>query len=188
MMKKALSPAVMQSNFGLSKEEFDELVVELQKGDEQLFEQIFLSHFELCMNYIQNHCKASYDDAYEAVMETLVQFRKRLIQGKVHYGNMKYLFTLMAKQNYLKMGKVLDESVTMRSDEATFDEETFGLLDRAWSELCDNCQKVLKGYYYDGFTLKQLTQHLNHTSNAATRKQKERCLKKLKTSFLKIYK
>ncbi len=185
MIKNALSPS-MKNNFGLSKEEFNQLVGQLQQGNERLFEQIFLSHFELCMNYIQNQCNASYDDAYEAVMDTLVQFRKRIIQGKVHYGNMRYLFTLMAKQNYLKLEQSLNKEVMSADDETAFDEETLGLLDKAWEQLCNNCQQVLRGYYYDGFTLKQLTQRLNHTSNAATRKQKERCLKKLRNTFFTL--
>ena len=43
-----------QENFGLSLESFTELCQQLQMGDTTLFENIFLTHFSECMQYLRN--------------------------------------------------------------------------------------------------------------------------------------
>ena len=91
------------NNFGLSQIEFEELVEALRKGDESIFEKIFLSQFSNAIKHVRIKYSASNEEAYDMTMDALIKIRKLLIEGKLKYGNLKHLFNRMAGQNYLKL-------------------------------------------------------------------------------------
>ena len=183
-------------NFGLRCNEFNELVVFLQKGDETLFEKIFVKHFSDCRSYLMRECNASSDDAYDMTVDTIIAFRKRLVEGKIEYGNLRFYFTKMAKDSYLKL---LQKAKRMPTDEYDlsnfdpeedaaegFDEDQLQSLDRAWTKLGEECKKLLKSHVYDGLQLKQVAQILSE-NEANIRKRKERCMEKLKSAFFETH-
>ena len=177
----------MEKNFGLTEGNFEALLQSLQAGEDTLYEQLFLSHFEDCLRFLQRQYRASYEDAYDATMETMLEFMKRLRAGKVAYGNLRFLFTQMAGQVYLKWIKKERhkgslEGIELGEAPETVDEETLQLLHRAWDGLCNNCQNLLRQFYYDGVALKAIAEGLEKTP-AALRKQKQRCVEKLRALF-----
>ena len=95
----------MDKNFGLSPEDFDGIVNDLKKNETHFFEQVFLQHFSDCIDFLQREYRADFNDAYDTTMDTLLEFRKRLVDGKLHYGNLRYLFTKMAAQLYVRQKK-----------------------------------------------------------------------------------
>ena len=95
----------MDKNFGLSSGEFDQMVADLKKNDTSFFKQVFLKHFENCLNFLRKKYRANYDDAYDATMDTLLEFRRLLVEEKLRYGNLRYLFTRMASQIYIRSRK-----------------------------------------------------------------------------------
>ena len=183
-------------NFGLKFSDFNEMLNSLQQGDEKLFEHVFVKHFSDCRSYLMRECTAQADDAYDITVETIISFRKRLIDGKIDYGNLRFYFTKMAKDSYLKLLEknkrtpvsefVLTEAD--REDESTeaFDDEQMHALDNAWNKLNEDCRKLLRSHVYDGLQLKQVAQLLNE-NEANIRKRKERCMDKLKSSFFDVY-
>lgn len=180
----------MDKNFGLSTEDFDRLVGDLKKNETVFFKQIFLSHFKECMVFLQKQNRATYDDAYDATMDTIIQFRRLLVAGKLHHGNLKYLFTKMASQIYIKNQKAFLSQELKESDLETTDEqvvtdkEDLALLNLIWEELGPACKELLKLHYYGKMRLTDIAGHLNKTP-AAARKQKERCLEKVRSIFKK---
>jgi len=179
----------MDKNFGLSEISFKVMLKELNEGNDALFEKIFLTHFKSCQVYLQRNYKASNEDAYDATMNTLIEFHDRLKAGKVTYGNLRFLFTRMAGQVYLKWIK--KENITTSIGEIdlpeTFDEldeESFKILNKAWDQLCENCQALLKSFYHEGIALNQLAESMEK-SHSAVRKQKQRCVEKLRDLFIK---
>ena len=179
----------MEKNFGLTELGFQELLENLQKGEDALVEQLFLSHFEDCMQYLQRNYRASHEDAYDATMETMLEFIKRLKANKVSYGNLRFLFTQMAGQVYLKWikkerPKSTLEGLDIGEAPPSLDMETLQVLDKAWEGLCDQCRDLLKKFYYDGIALKTMAELLDKTP-AALRKQKQRCVEKLRGLFVR---
>jgi RNA polymerase sigma factor (sigma-70 family) len=178
----------MSQNFGLTEQRFDQMVRDLKAGDDQLFERIFLKHIEDCVKFIVRHYKANWEDAYDASMECLLEFHRRLRNGKITYGNLRFLFTRMAGQIYLKWIKKtsrqdpIDDQFDLAEPPDVIDPETQEALDVAWDQLGPDCQQVLKAFYYDGTSLKELAEKLQKTP-AAIRKQKQRCLEKLRYFF-----
>lgn len=182
-----------QQNFGLSQTAFDEMLQKMKTGDDDLFEQIFLAQFEETIAYLMRRYNASRTMAYDATMDALLKFRKRLLEGKIVYNNMRFLFTQMAGQFLVTALQKDGKSVALSNEEAIpeieekVDEAILDYLDAAWKLLGDQCSKLLENYYYKKIALKELAEKLGK-SDAALRKQKQRCLEALRSYFLKQYK
>jgi RNA polymerase sigma factor (sigma-70 family) len=183
-------------NFGLKKADFDQLVSDLQGGNEKLFETIFVQHFDSCRSYLMRECSAQADDAYDVTVETIIKFRQMLVENKIQYGNLRFYFTKMAKDAYLKIiaknkkmpiGE-LDDNASDFADEATesFDDDQVSALDKSWQLLGDDCKNLLRQNVQEGVQLKEIAQNLEQ-SEANMRKRKERCMAKLKAIFFDNY-
>jgi RNA polymerase sigma factor (sigma-70 family) len=183
-------------NFGLKEADFNQLVGDLQGGNEKLFETIFVQHFESCRSYLMRECSAPTDDAYDVTVETIIKFRQMLVEGKIQYGNLRFYFTKMAKDAYLKIiaknKKIpvgeFDGNVPDIADEPTenFDDEQVLALDKSWQLLGEDCKNLLRQHVQEGIQLKEIAQTLEQ-SEATMRKRKERCMAKLKTIFFDNY-
>ena len=183
-------------NFGLKQTAFSDMLSALQQGDETLFEHVFVKHFSDCRSYLMRECSSNAEDAYDMTVETIISFRKRLIEGKIEYGNLRFYFTKMAKDSYLKLVEknnrmpvkefVLNEADREEEPTQDFDEDQLQSLDKAWTKLNEDCHKLLRSHIYDGLQLKQVALLLNE-NEANVRKRKERCMDKLKSSFFDVY-
>ena len=182
----------MDQNFGLTEETFDKMAAELIAGDKTVFKLAFLAHFSSCRDYLIVNYGASAEDAYDATMDTLVEFHHRLLDGKIRYGNLRYLFTKMATQIYQKthrknkrLGGLQDEKIATMADENMYDQETENLLLKAWAKLGEGCQKILKAFYYDNTNLNVLADEQGK-DHATMRKQKQRCVESLRLNFIRL--
>ena len=172
-------------NFGLVPSEFEKMVKNLKSNDEHLFEHVFLGQFSTCIKYVEMKYNAQYDDAYDATMDALLDFRLRILDGKIKYGNLRYLLNLMASQYYLRNKKSfkfqgIEENDLLSPD--LIDEEDLILLKKAWKNLGNKCQSLLKMNFYSGMKLSEIA-ITSGKSHGGIRKQKERCLKKLSELF-----
>lgn len=162
---------------------------QLKQGDETLFQQIFLAHFESCHHYLRQQYKLSYEKSYDVVMDTLLAFRRKLLEDKIKYGNLRFLFTQMASHIYLKEvtrapTKAIKQEVQALLQETPFrlDADELKLLDKAWAKLEKPCQNLLKRFYYQETPLKDIAAEQQRTA-ATLRKQKQRCLHHLRQLF-----
>ena len=176
----------LDQNFGLAPSEFEKMVQAMKSNNERLFEHVFLGQFSTCIKHLEKKYNAQYDDAYDASMDALLDFRLRLIDEKIKYGNLRYLLNLMASQYYMRNRKSfkfqgIDEKDLLSED--LIDKEDLILLQKAWKHLGDKCQTLLKMNFYSGMKLSEIATN-NGQSHGGVRKQKERCLKKLSELFL----
>ena len=178
---------LMDKNFGISKDAFDELVKQLKAGNEDLFEKIFLHHFNACVVFVQKKYNTSRQNAYDASMDTLLVFCKKLKGDTIQYGNLQFLFTQMAGQTHLKWLRsqrkkkpFMDLTDTTKTEQ--FDKESIDLLKKAFSKLGKGCSELLDGFYYNEGTLSDLAVKFKKTP-AALRKQKQRCIEKLRNFY-----
>ena len=186
-------PSAPAKNFGLSPKDYIELCNKLKAGDESLFQTIFLAHFEDCMKYLQRKYNLQHEQAYDTTMDTLLLFRRRILDGKISYGNIRFLFTQMASQLYLKATnktpQLVEESALsgmLDEVEESIDGEVLSALNKAWEQLCDNCMQLLKRFYYEKASLKEIAEDQQKNA-AALRKQKQRCVEKLRVHFKQVY-
>jgi len=178
-----------QKNFGLTESAFAELKEQLLEGSEKLFEHIFLVHFKDCQQYVIQQDDAPQEIAYDATMDAFLSFRKRIVDGKVVYGNLRYLLTRMARQHYYKRAKkestvgldlIVDPSV---EPDVKFEPSLYDLLDRGWKTLTKECRELLRAFYYQGRALKEIGAETG-TKPDTMRKKKQRCQDQLKAACL----
>ncbi len=174
-------------NFGLSEASFEKLITDLKRNDTYFFEQVFLKQFKGTMNYLCREYKSNHEDAYDATMDALIEFRTRFVDGKLQYGNLRFLFTKMASQmllrNLKKNAKTIDDGLTSLvqevDEEPVVQEEELGRLNKAWKILGDSCKQLLTKHFYGKMKLSEIAEESQKTP-ATIRKQKERCIKQLK--------
>ena len=184
-----------EQNFGLTEEAFENLLQEMKNGNGLLLETIFLAQFKETMYYLMHRYKVDQPSAYDATMDALLKFRKRLLEGKIVYCNMRFLFTQIARQflantfknNIVLLNDLLKETIANPIEDPTFATTTLDALDKAFKELDERCSTILKDFYYNKIPLKQLSKVFEKTE-VAMRKQKERCSKTLQLLFKKYYK
>ncbi|MEO1259927.1 MAG: hypothetical protein AAFZ15_14130 [Bacteroidota bacterium] len=179
-----------KQNFGLQQEEFETMLEKMKQGDESLFETVFLAHFEHCMHFLINHRNIHPSAAYDATMDAMLKFRKLLLTGKISYGNMRYLFTRMASQlatdNKQPVTTPITELNNSVAEELDLDDDILNIIDKAWEQLCQDCSNLLKNFYYHKIALTTIAAQ-QKISEASIRKRKQRCLEKLRVSFMKFY-
>jgi RNA polymerase sigma factor (sigma-70 family) len=196
-MKKPSSVSVEggleSKNFGLNRIAFRKLLQALKAGDDDLYQQVFLAHFEDCLYFLKRQYNASHEDAYDASMDSLVAFCDLLKKERIQYGNLRFLFTQMAGQQYLKKRKEDSRLLELTSEWDVADEPAGdlppGALDtfnQAWPQLGKGCQQLLKSFFYDQRKLKEIATQLER-NEATVRKQKQRCVEKLQEIFQVLY-
>lgn len=102
-------------NFGLSEEEFIQMQQAMSNGDESLFEQIYLSNFQKCVNILIKFNGANSDQAYSATMKALLEIRKELLQNKLVYDNLVGHFNKKARRELGKLKNKKSERMTIRT-------------------------------------------------------------------------
>lgn len=181
----------MSKNFGLSPVEFDQLLSRLREGDENLFENVFLAQFKNSIDFLCKGYKIEHEIAYDIVMDTLILFRHKLLEGKIVYGNLQYLFNTMARQLYLKS---LQKKPTTELFDHDFTEENhseslenhYQNLEKAWTYLNVKEKQILEKFYYLKIPLNVIALEQN-VNEASLRKQKQRALEKLKLHFNQLF-
>jgi len=179
-------------NFGLSEAEYSRLAHSLGQGDHRLFERVFLSHYKECQHYLMAKDGVSYEEAYDLTMDTLLRFRDLIVAGKISYGNLRYLFTRMARQAYVRSRKKTDPltcltgaCIKLSEEEPQLSREDYDLLSRSFNSLGKDCRTLLRAFYYLQRSLKEIATE-EERSPAAVRKQKSRCVATLRRYFYQI--
>ena len=179
-----------RKNFGLTEASFLQMVLDLKANDTRIFEKAFLAQFDETMSYIRREYDANQEDAYDATMDAILELRNRFVDGKLYYGNLRFLFTKMSAQMYLRNKKrqqpIFEDLETLKelSDEQieTPVPESFKL---AWQSLGAKCKQLLTLHYYGSMRLTEIAEELSKPP-ATVRKQKERCIRKIKDLMVEI--
>ena len=183
--------AAAKKNFGLEVTEFEHLLEQLRQGDESLFEKAFLSQFDECCQYLIKEDKASPTAAYDAAMDALLSLRTGLIRENISYGNLRFLYTRMARQHFYKATNAtlptedVDPLLLEITTEETIDEDVYTDLTKAWAQLGADCRKLLQNLYYREQKMVSIAEAMARTP-AAVRKQKQRCIAVLRNGFAKL--
>ena len=86
---------------------FHQLVKELQAGNEKVLDQLFIEHYEYCVNHLSkefhsgNHY-CSTDDARDTVMDGFLKLRTELLKGKVENRNLRGYLLIICRNMWLK--------------------------------------------------------------------------------------
>lgn len=178
----------MNKNLGLTEKRFYELVDNLKQGNEKLFEIAFNNLAKEGIKSLKIKYRNDPGIAKDTVIDTLLTFRRRLIDGKIKYGNLKFLYHQMLNQEYLRKLKKepnhqsLDSISIFKKSEIDSNDERqkqFKMLNKAFNKLEKPCRVILEMFYNKYTRISQIANEFG-VSDVVLRKRKQRCLDKLR--------
>ncbi len=186
---------IMKKNLGLNEKQFNELVSRLKKGDDALFELAYKKLVEDNIELLKNRYKIEDFDAKDATLNALFSLKKKLLDGKIRYDNIRFIFSKMAYHEYILLmrarerslnpeGKVISIYTKDGEGSLEFTEDDFESLKIAMSKLDKICLKIIKSVFYTQLKLKEIAAVLK-MSYDNIRKKKQRCLEKLTGIMMK---
>lgn len=181
-------------NWGLSEAGFQQLMSDLDKGNEKQFRSIFTKHFAKYRNYLRSDMNISYDDASDAVTEAFVKMHRFILEKRVEYGNLEAYTMRIARNEYLMLlrkRKQLPETDAHfeRLDiiDEEYDDSTMEQFEKAFGHLGTDCKDLLKLHYFEKKAHREIGQTLNISEDASKTRMKV-CRNKLREVFLKFLK
>ena len=155
----------------------------------------------LFVNYLRKNFNLDYDEIMSIYTEVWIDVRSNIIRGRVEPGT-KW------KAYILKMGWYQANNIATRRprDIDSYDDETFNRdeFERKYTEekaaetsiyedpemqavlaaelsyIPDPCNKILKLYYFDELSMKEIADSMNYSNSRSAITTKNRCMEKLK--------
>ena len=177
-------------NWGLSETAFQQLIADLDKGQEKEFDRIFKDNFAKYRNYIKSDMNISYDDASDAVTEAFVKMHRFLTERRVEYGNLKSYTLRIARNEYLMLLRKRKQLPEADADferldiaDEEYDDSTMEQFESAFGHLGTDCRDLLKLHYFEKKAHREIGQALQISEDASKTRTKV-CRQKLRELFL----
>ena len=165
----------------MTDEEFNKLVEQLQAGNEQVLDTLFIAHYEYCVNQLTkefnsgNHYCSS-DDAKDIVMDGFLKLREELLKGKVENKNLRGYLVIICRNMWLKKVKKEGSKFSLDIEKVEY---YLGQKEDLYNE---DFNPLLKQEIADELTEKQKLQ--SETFQAAWKKLGEKCKQLLHAFYI----
>lgn len=175
-----------KQNFGLTEDQFNEYLKCLDAGDEILLHHVAKHHFSYCITFLMKKFSIQESLAYDYCLDAMLIFRSKLLNKKIYYGNLSFLYTRMASNicvdAHKKKVKLEEAIAAVKGSEFEENEGSNNLLDKLaeiMKGLDEDNTSLLKQIYFDDVPGEKIAEKLG-ISYSALRKRKQRLLDKLK--------
>lgn len=176
----------------MSKSNHLTVIEQLKKGDEKAIHTIYLDHKNGFLMFA-NKYDLSADDLLDVYQDSIIALCENAKKGTIdalESSIATYLFSIGKYMIYKKL-KERNKRVSLDYDQhlpqvledeyqEPFDENQTKLLQENFRKLGEQCQKVLRLFYYEEKNLDTIQIELNYTNKDVLKSQKSRCLKQLK--------
>ncbi len=166
----------------------------LKKGDKAILKTIYLDNKLAFLKYAYRF-SLSEEDLVDIYQDAIIALYDNALNGKL--SNIKcslktYLFSIgknMIFEHLRKQKKAITLNTGVLQDkyneEVNYDDSVLTnnqiSLQRGFKKLGEQCKKVLTLFYYQGYTLDEITTILNYSKKDVVKSQKSRCMAKLKS-------
>jgi RNA polymerase sigma factor (sigma-70 family) len=193
--------------FGLMKESHtgteETLVQALKKGDREALGQFYQEGKAAFIKWAEKYFQCRYVEAVDVYQDAVITLYENIAAGK--YVQQKdssiktYLYAI-GKNIFLKklnkekkiQDKVIPElsvqpleDTEQKEKRMQEDELRYDAVRQAFSTMKEPCKSILKYFYYQGLSMRDIAARLGYKSEQVVKSQKVRCLKALKTGALK---
>ena len=164
----------------------------LKKGDEKTIHQLYVDH-KNGFSLFANKYDLTSDDLLDIYQDSIIAMCENAKKGTID--NLEssistYLFSIGKYMIYRKLktrnttisidyDSYLPQVLEDETDEMNNENEVL-LLQENFKKLGEQCQKVLRLFYYEEKKLDTILVELNYTNKDVLKSQKSRCLKQLK--------
>lgn len=173
-------------------------IEDLKQGSELLFEKIYEDNRDKFLNFAKRY-NLSHNDNIDVYQDTYIIFYNNVMQGKIEvftssistylFSIGKYLIFDKIKKNNKTINPDFDLSIireheTLTNDDFEMNQSELTIeqitLRKNFAALGKKCQELLNLFYYRGYTIKDIIEFGNYTSENVVKSTKSRCMKALK--------
>lgn len=178
----------------MSKADIAHIIFLLKAGDVSVLETIYKENRSPFLSFAKKY-KLPKEDIIDVYQDAIIALRDNIVNGKVELLDSTirtYLFSIGKYMIYKKVKAykseiILAEEIKNQDGQIShFDyyeninSSNQQLVNTCFSKLGEKCQHVLKLFYYEGLTLKEIQQYLGYDNYNVIKSQKSRCLRTLK--------
>ena len=178
----------------MEKEQVQKLIERIRTGDNQVLGAIYTEYRKPFLRFAQSF-NLEKEDLLDLYQDSILAFVDNIKNGKIDTLNSSlktYIFSIGKYMAYKKLkrqakmeqspldSKRLSLYMEEIEDNNEYDKEEIELFNTCFSKLGKQCQKLLKLYYYRGFTMDEIQKELAYDNYNVVKSQKSRCLKQLK--------
>ncbi len=172
----------------------EKLITDLGASDDNIINEAFYylykRYYPMAANFVK-HNNGTEAEAEDVFQESLIAFyeniRNKKFRGEASIKTYLYATVRNTWYTYLKRNnntinlENLETSVvaSVSEPEPLYNKELTDLINEMMDRIGDSCKKVLKYYYYDQLTMKEIEEKMNFGSVKSAKTQKYKCLKKL---------
>lgn len=168
-----------------------EVITGLKKGDNAVLKKIYVAYRPDFIAFARKF-SVSEDDIVDCYQDAIIALQEQAIKGKLNnlkssvktylFGIGKYMIYEKARKNnktvmHIADSKTIDEVPVDFSQEINKQQQQ---LKKGFEKLGKKCRQVLTLFYYRGYTIEEIAEHLNYENKNVVKSQKSRCLKQLK--------
>lgn len=172
------------------------LIARIQSGDQKAIEEVY-TQFKLDFVAYASRFTIAEADVIDIYQDSVVVLYENILSGKLTsltsslktylfaIGKYKIFNSLKMKVNTVDLGDYGTIIAESNNDDHLLREESIEKLERAYQQLGNQCQKVIKLFYYENQNIEAIKNRLGYTSKDVVKSQKSRCIKQLKEILLK---
>jgi RNA polymerase sigma factor (sigma-70 family) len=176
----------------MSKQNHLTVIEQLKRGDEKTIHKIYVD-YKNGFSLFANKYDLSADDLLDVYQDSIIALCENAKKGTID--NLEsslstYLFSIGKYMIYRRL-KAQNKRISIDYDnqlpqviedeyEEVYDEDKTILLQENFKKLGEQCQKVLRLFYYEEKKLDEIQIELKYTNKDVLKSQKSRCLKQLK--------
>ncbi|OSY88938.1 hypothetical protein WH52_04545 [Tenacibaculum holothuriorum] len=168
------------------------IVLHLKQGDTKALKEVYTMYRTEFLAFSKKF-SVNNEDALDCYQDAIIAIQEQAIKGKLDdlksslktylFGIGKYMMYEKARKNnrtILHVAPQEEVAVVEVSYHEEANEQQLKLKE-GLQKLGKKCREVLHLFYYRGFTIDEITDHLNYENKNVVKSQKSRCLKQLKS-------
>lgn len=166
-------------------------------GDNSCLKEFFTDHSEKVISALVNKTKCSTQDAEDFFIDAILSLREKILHQKItDLKNVRgYIYTTCYNMwlNKINQEKKLDKTIIElnkvpdnEEKNESLKEENLALSQEALSMLGTKCQGIIKLYYFEKLSMKDIANVMDFSSPDVAKSTKSRCFKKLVENINKL--
>ncbi len=176
-------------------EENSKNIIDLIKsGDKEALRKIYDENRNIFIKFSRKY-NVEKVDALDIYQDAIIILYENIVNGKITDLSSKISTYLFAIGKYKIFQLHRDNSKVELQNELIIEEENIyldvnqhkeeltnqqELLNKYYSQLGNRCKEILKLFYYEGYTLDEITEILDYSDKKVLKSQKSRCMRQLK--------